>query len=38
MPITARLALLRGWLRRAIPATGRTAGYLNWDTGHGFRR
>ena len=31
-------ALLRSWLRRVVAGYWTHAGYLNWDTGYGFRR
>ena len=33
-----RMALLRAWVRRALAGYWTHGGYLNWDTGFGFRR
>ena len=37
-PRPAERALLRGWLRRVLAGYWTHGGYLNWDTGLGFRR
>ena len=37
-PGGADLALLHGWVRRALSGYWTHAGYLNWDTGFGFKR
>jgi hypothetical protein len=33
-----RMALLRAWVRRSLAGYWTHGGYLNWDTGFGFRR
>jgi hypothetical protein len=37
-PRESRRRLLRSWLRRVVAGYWTHAGYLNWDTGLGFRR
>ncbi|HEX2104666.1 MAG TPA: hypothetical protein VHF51_13505, partial [Solirubrobacteraceae bacterium] len=37
-PSTARLRLLRDWVRRAVAGYWTHGGYASWDTGHGFER
>lgn len=37
-PPPAARRLLRGWLRRVLAGSWTHGGYLNWDTGFGFRR